>query len=218
MKRRNRTLKIQIRSLETRAASRGTPSTLFPCTAEPPFCVLLLDKMKLSKSLHFDRKNLRFQGFTNLGKYTPEHQKSKKGDHALVLMFQPFLGKWVQSLACFLSKGCASGVILHKILMECIVLTEQCGLYVDVIASDGATWNRSMWEKFGVTEEKVHVEHIFDPTRRLWFMSDFPHLIKNTRNFLTKYRIHDGIWTPDGIVQIRHWDALLKSKIPQVSI
>ncbi|XP_077277352.1 uncharacterized protein LOC143905672 [Temnothorax americanus] len=105
---------------------------------------LLLDEMKLLKSLHFDRKNLRFQGFTNLGKYTPEHQKSKKGVHALVLMFQPFLGKWVQSLACFLSKGCASEVILHKILMESIVLTEQCGLYVDVIASDGATWNRSM--------------------------------------------------------------------------
>lgn len=53
------------------------------------------------------------EGFTNLGKYTPKHQEGVKGDHALVVMFQPFRGKWVQTLGCILSKGSACGTVLH---------------------------------------------------------------------------------------------------------
>lgn len=100
--------------------------------------------MKLSKSINFNSKNLKFKGFTNLGDHTPEHQKSKVGDHALVFMFQPFKCKWVQTLACFLSVGCALGTVLHKLIMECIILGERARLRVDAVVSDGATWNRSM--------------------------------------------------------------------------
>ncbi|KYN26683.1 hypothetical protein ALC57_03946, partial [Trachymyrmex cornetzi] len=143
--------------------------------------------------------------------YTPLHQKGKKGDHALVMMFQPFQGKWVQSLACFLSKGCASATVLHQLIVECIILVEQAGLHVDVITTDGATWNRSMWVKFGITEENVSCEHIVDPSRRLWFISDFPHLVKCLRNFIIK---HTETWTPDGVIKLSHWYALLKSENP----
>lgn len=131
--------------------------------------VLLLDEMKVSKALAFNRSNLQVEGFTNLGKYTPKQQIGKKGDHALVFMFQPFKGKWVQTLGCFLSTGCASGTILHQLVMECIILAEKSGLKIDAVASDGASWNRSMWDKFGVTEEEVSIPHIVDPERRLWF-------------------------------------------------
>ena len=53
-----------------------------------------------------------------------------------------------------------------------------------------------MWNQFGITEENVSVEHVVDPTLRLWFYSDFPHFIKCLRNFLThKDRDKDsGIW------------------------
>lgn len=84
--------------------------------------------MKLSKTLYFNRTNLKVEGFVDLGQYTSEEQKRKQGDHALVLMFQPFKGTWIQSLACFLSVGNTSAPILHKIIMECIILTEQSGL------------------------------------------------------------------------------------------
>lgn len=40
--------------------------------------VLLLDEMKVSKTLAFNRNNLKVEGFTNLGKHTPEHQVGKK--------------------------------------------------------------------------------------------------------------------------------------------
>lgn len=148
--------------------------------------VLLIDEMKLSQTLSFNSAQMELQGFTNLGKYTPLHQQGKKGDHALVMMFQPFQGKWVQSLACFLSKGCASGTVLHHLVMECIILAEQAGLRIDAVTTDGATWNRSMWDKFGITLENGSCVHIVDPSRRLWFISDFPHLIKCMRNFIVK--------------------------------
>lgn len=67
---------------------------------------LLVDEMKLTEGIYFDKKTCQYTGFTDLGEYTPLHQTNKTGDHALVLMFQPLRGNWVQALACFLSKGC----------------------------------------------------------------------------------------------------------------
>ncbi|XP_029347780.1 uncharacterized protein LOC115034612 [Acyrthosiphon pisum] len=135
---------------------------------------LLLDEMKLSESVSFNKKTFEINGLTNLGDYTPEHQTNKKGDHALVLMFQPFRGKWVQSLACFLSK--------------------------DVITTDGATWNRSMWSKFGISKENISCTHMHDESRRLWFVSDFPHLIKNMRNCKVK---QEEFWVSIFILYIK---------------
>ncbi|KAJ8927465.1 hypothetical protein NQ314_020062 [Rhamnusium bicolor] len=149
--------------------------------------ILLINEMRLSTSVVFNRQKLQVQGFTNLGKYTPKHQVNKRADHALLLMFQPFQGKWVQTLACFLSKGCASSTLLHQIIIEAIKLTEQAGFYIDAIVSDGASWNRSMWNKFGITADHVSCTHIADPLRKLWFISDFPHLIKCLRNFIIKW-------------------------------
>lgn len=65
---------------------------------------LLIDEMKLNETFSFDGSTLKINGFTDLGEYTPLHQKDEKGDHALVMMFQ--------ALACFLSKGCASATII----------------------------------------------------------------------------------------------------------
>ncbi|KYQ49678.1 hypothetical protein ALC60_11248 [Trachymyrmex zeteki] len=95
---------------------------------------------------------------------TPKHQARKKGDHALVFMFQPFKGKWVQTLGYFLNYGSVSGVVLHQLVMECIILVEKSNLKVDGVTSDGASW------------------------------SDFSHLMKCLRNFFTKHNQYDGIW------------------------
>lgn len=152
--------------------------------------------MKLTKTLSFDRKTLKIEGFTNLGQYTPDRLKTKKGDHALVFLFQPFKKKWIQTLGCFLSRGSTSGTVLHKLVIECIALAEKSGLKIDAVVSDGAAWNRNMWTLFGVTKDKVSVPHVVDSRRRLWFISDFPHLIKCLRNFLIHENrdINKGIW------------------------
>lgn len=106
---------------------------------------LLIDEMKLMEGFRFNRNTCQFQGFVDLGEYTSEHQKNEPGDHALVLMFQPFRGKWVQALACFLSKGCATSKVLTCLILDCITYLENAGFFCDVVTTDGAQWNRSMW-------------------------------------------------------------------------
>lgn len=142
--------------------------------------------MKLSDTLRFDRDSCQFHGFVNLGDHTPTSQANELGDHALVFMFQPFRGQWVQAVACFLSKGCANSNTLECLILECLMLLEKSGFQCDVITMDGASWNRSTWKKFGIEGDNMSCTNPYDPTRKLWFCSDFPHLIKNLRNCIIK--------------------------------
>ncbi|KAK3907953.1 Transposable element P transposase [Frankliniella fusca] len=132
------------------------------------------------------------------------------GDHALVVMFQPFQGAWVQNLACFLTKGAASEDELTKIVLEAIILLENSGFLVDGVVTDGATWNRSMWTRFGVSESNPSSVHPCDsnPDRRLFFFSDYPHLLKCMRNCLASKKI---IHTQEGDVKLDHWDAVVEA-------
>lgn len=60
----------------------------------------------------------------NLGDYTPENDQNKLGDRALVLLFQPYCGKWFQTIGAFLGSEAVSGKVLEKIIMEAVILLE----------------------------------------------------------------------------------------------
>ena len=145
---------------------------------------ILIDEMSVLESYSFNKESLDIIGFTDLGRHTPANQTTKLGDHALVVMYQPLSSQWVQPIAAFLSKGAASSEVLYQIILESTVLLENSNFRVNAIISDGAQWNRGMWALFGVTEDKIHTDHITDSARKLWFVSDFPHLIKNLRNWV----------------------------------
>lgn len=141
--------------------------------------------------MSFDSDNLSILGFTDLGEHTSESQKKQLADHALVFLYQPFRGKWIQKVAAFLSKGAANGEVLSHLVSECIILLENHGFHVDVVTTDGAQWNRGMWKHFGLKDLETSCKHVcsIDETdssdaRRLWFCSDFSHLVKNFRNFI----------------------------------
>jgi hypothetical protein len=142
--------------------------------------------------LHSYKCNMKIfqvRGFVDLGEHTTPGQKTQIGDHGLVFMFQSYTGKWVQVLGCFLSKGCANGDTLAKLTTECILLLENAGYKVDGVVTDGASWNHNMWGRFGVgtgsgRNMKTWCEHPADTSRKLFFFSDFPHLLKCLRNNL----------------------------------
>jgi len=138
--------------------------------------------MKISEALSFQRSNLKIEGFVNLGDYTSVNDRNKLGDHALVLLFQPFCGKWFQTLGAFLGSGAVSGNILEKLILEAVILLENQSIHVDVVTTDGAAWNRNMWKLFGISDVKSSCTHPVNPERKLWFASDFPHLIKNLKS------------------------------------
>lgn len=95
---------------------------------------------------------MKIEGFIDLGDNTPESDKNNIGDHALVVFFKPFCGKWFQTVGTFLGSGAVSRKILEKIIMEAVILLENQNIHVGVITVDGATWNRSMWKSFGISE------------------------------------------------------------------
>lgn len=141
--------------------------------------------MNLREAYEFNKESLKVVGFTDLGKHTPEKQKNHLGNHALVFMYQPYAGDWVQTIGSFLSRGACASEELYLLVMEAIILLENAGFHVNSVVTDGAAWNRGMWKRFHVSTDQVSCTHIFDENRRLWFISDFPHLIKNLRNWMT---------------------------------
>ncbi|KAH7934303.1 hypothetical protein HPB49_024750 [Dermacentor silvarum] len=178
---------------------------------------IVFDEMKLSE--HLDVKsNGELEGFVDLAQFTSESQKEQLSDHGMVVLFQPFQGKWTQVLGVFASQSNVKADTLAKIIVEATILCEKAGLLVDYVTCDGASWNRSMWKLFGIrgaaTSTRCKAPHPVDATRHLHFLSDFPHLIKNVRNaFVSK-----GFNTPEGRVHVGPIEEAWKMDSKSVSL
>lgn len=61
---------------------------------------ILIDEMKLSENLTVNSQG-KVDGFVDLGKYSSPGQEGAQCDHGLVILFQPFTGKWKQILGAF---------------------------------------------------------------------------------------------------------------------
>ncbi|XP_077531337.1 uncharacterized protein LOC144143461 [Haemaphysalis longicornis] len=112
---------------------------------------IILDEMKLDENFAVAAGTGKIDGFVDLGPFTTEADKSQTCDHGLVIMFQPLSGSWHQILGVFASKGNVKAPLLSKIVMEAVLLAENAGLKVDYVTCDGASWNRAMWKKFGIS-------------------------------------------------------------------
>lgn len=88
--------------------------------------------------------------------------------------------------------------MLAKIILEAMILCERAGLHVDYVCSDGASWNSSMWNAFGIRGSSKDVQckvvHPTDKSRFLHFVSDLPHLVKCVRHAMMKtgFNTHNG--------------------------
>lgn len=171
---------------------------------------LLIDEMKLSENLSLASDG-SIEGFVDLGKFTPEAERSLTCDHGLVVMFQPFSGKWHQIIGVFASHSNVKAETLAKIILECVIVCENAGLHVDFVTCDGASSNRAMWRSFGVvgTKEKTvcRRKHPSDPERFLYFVSDFPHLAKCVRNSF----VRTGFELPEGHPDVNGIDCARNS-------
>lgn len=157
------------------------------------------EEIKLSENLHFSSSG-KIEGFVDLGKFTAEGQRSLTCDHGLVV-------KWHQIIGAFASHSNVKADMLVKILLEAVTMSDNAGLRVDFITCDGETWNRSMWRLFGISGRQEHVscrrQHPTEPGRFLYFVSDFPHLIKCARNKFveTDMEIPEGKATVDQLLR-----------------
>lgn len=98
---------------------------------------LLIDEIKLSEHLSLGSDGT-IEGFVDLGKFTPESERSVACDHGLVVLFVPFTGTWHQIIGVFASRSNVKSEMLGKIILEAVVMCENAGLHVDFITTDGA--------------------------------------------------------------------------------
>ena len=167
---------------------------------------LIIDEMKLTEKLQ--AKNCsQIEGFVDIGPYTPTSMKSTPSNHGLVILFQPLVGKWSQIIGVFATSNNVSGDLLCKLIIEATVLSENAGLFVDFITCDAASWNRNMWKKFEISASLNYINnkmcHPVDISRYLYFISDFPHLVKCLRNMF----ISKGYLLPEGEARPEHIKA-----------
>ncbi|KAH7977836.1 hypothetical protein HPB49_003713 [Dermacentor silvarum] len=164
---------------------------------------IIIDELKLSEHLSV-KQNGVIEGFVDLGQFSTPAQRHTVSDHGMVVLFVPFVGKWSQIIGSFATSGNMKAEVLAKVITEATILAENSGLFVDFVTCDGASWNRKMWKIMGIgggaTYVNCNVQHRVDSSRSLFFLSDFPHLIKCLRNSLLK----NGFDTPDGLVTVEH--------------
>ena len=78
--------------------------------------------MKIKKDLKWDSSKLEWRGVVDNGEGITKKTTNDFADHALVFMFRPYKENWVQPIACFASRGAASGEMLHELIIQAMCM------------------------------------------------------------------------------------------------
>jgi len=156
---------------------------------------LIWDEIKLKKDVSFDKKLLEWRGVVDYGDGFTGTVPQGLADHALVLIFRTYDGRWIQPIACFASQGAAPAEVLQEIITQAIINLFNHGAIVKATVSDGHSCNKKAMEMFGV-DVKTTLDgkcnssfiHPLDPTITIYHFVDAPHLLKCTRNNMLSHR------------------------------
>lgn len=175
-------------------------------------CTIVFDEISLEPSLHYDKKNDKFDGIQDNG---PDCRSPIMADKAMVFMARGIHKKWKQPLAFYFNKGGMKADMLAKILKDVIRAARSSGLKVIATVCDQGAPNRSAIDKlyeettrlfgqkneenrlFGFLVDEEEVVPLFDP----------PHLLKCIRNLLFE---HNATFEKNGKVMTAKWDHIVR--------
>jgi hypothetical protein len=158
------------------------------------YVVLIFDEVSVRKSLKVDPKTLHYQGIIDFGKDDIGSTDNEQlADHGLVFGISALADDYFQPIGCFAAKGATNGVTLAKLIVQAILLLEHAGVKVIATVCDGAKPNQRMWREFGITgvlgSTNCSFENPYDSTRKIWVLSDVPHLFKCICNRLLSHEL-----------------------------
>ena len=154
---------------------------------------LMWDEIKIKKDLTWNSKNLEWHGVVDFGGELKSKIQDGIADHALVFMFRPYKHSWIQPIACFATKSAASGKVLFELIVKAISILYNNNAVVKSCVSDGAQTNKSAMVLLGVKgtnsgDCKPHFNHPMEPSIKIYYFVDVPHLLKCVRNQVLNHK------------------------------
>ena len=157
------------------------------------YVVLSFDEMKIQSQLVFDKRTNELIGFVDLGEEKLNEALTSTNElatHALAFLVRGVATDLKYTLAYFLTKNVTSYQLMSLFWKTVCVLELGCNLWICAAVSDGASPNRRFYElhadiAHNASEGIVHATvNLFCPSRKIYFFSDAPHLVKTARNCL----------------------------------
>ncbi|XP_048241342.1 uncharacterized protein LOC125374488 [Haliotis rufescens] len=160
---------------------------------ERSYVGILQDEVKVSEGLVYDKHSGELVGYVDLDRTGNDllcleesitGSKPQLANTMLVLMIRGIITDLKYPYAAFATRGITADY-LYPILWTAVLNLESIGLKPLFITCDGASSNR----KFFSLHEVPELNNFFwtwnrysHPHRKIYFISDVPHLIKTTRN------------------------------------
>jgi hypothetical protein len=157
------------------------------------YCGILFDEVKVKEDLVYNKYSGELIGYCNLDNIgntimdlenTLLSRESTVAKYVLVLMVRGIVTSLKFPLAAFATQS-ISADFLYPILWTAISLLEiHLKLKVLFLTCDGASANRKFFNmhKFPGIETVHYSINPFDSSRKVYFISDVPHLLKTARN------------------------------------
>lgn len=155
-------------------------------------CSLMFDSMSIKKFFQYEKHSDKVIGLVDMGEFGTT---SSVATNAMVFMIRGLSTNWKQAICYVLIGNSLVPCLLWKMITKCIKNIEKAGLLVVNIVCDQECNQQKLFRQLNVTAENPFVVHPIDNSRKLYFLYDVPHLIKNIRNNFINYDIkfHSGV-------------------------
>ena len=151
-------------------------------------CALMMDEISLKKQVDYSAVQDRVVGL----KQENDQVKYQKG--ALLFLVNGLCSHWRQAFAYFfIEKAMTSGELL-PLVKTAMDKLEEIGLHVKVISSDQGSNFCGLLSSLGVNKDFPHFVH---NGKKVFCVADPPHLLKSTRNCLSKNKIVSSTGTAE---------------------
>ena len=158
------------------------------------FVVLSFDEVKIQSNLIFDKHSGRIIGFVDFGDEDINTgtltSVNNVATHVMSFHLRTFLGHVKFHLGFFATEGALSFQIYPLFWKAVGLLEMSCNLQVIGAVCDGASPNRKFFKMHskidgsGKHDVTYRTTNLYDRSRFIWFFSDYPHLMKTSRNWL----------------------------------
>jgi uncharacterized membrane-anchored protein len=145
--------------------------------------------MKVQSTLVFDKRSNELIGFVDLGDNKTNEalaSTTELATHALVFLVRGVATDLKYTLAYFLTRDVAAYQFMSLLWKALCVLELGCNLWICATVSDGASPNRRCYELHADIADNasggiIHsTVNLFCPSRKIYFFSDAPHLVKTS--------------------------------------